>query len=32
MVSYLKKYGEKYQVLTVIGNRCELYENDELAS
>ena len=27
----LKKYGEKYQVLAVVGNKCDLYENDNLA-
>ena len=27
----LKKYGEKYQVLAVVGNKCDLYESDNLA-
>ena len=27
----LQKHGEKYHVIAVVGNRCELYENDELA-
>ena len=27
----LKKYGEKYQVLAVVGNKCDLYESDSLA-
>ena len=28
----VQKYGEKLHVLAVVGNRCELYENDELAN
>ena len=27
----LKKYGEKYQVLAVVGNKCDSYETDNLA-
>ena len=28
----LQKYGEKYQILAVVGNKCDLYENDNLAN
>ena len=28
----LQKFGEKYQILAVVGNKCDLFENDELAS
>ena len=28
----LQKYGEKLQILAVVGNRSELYENDEIAN
>ena len=28
----LLKNGEKYKILAVVGNKCDLYENDQLAS
>ena len=28
----LQKYGEKYTVLAVVGNKCDLYESDSLAN
>ena len=28
----LQKYGEKYTVLAVVGNKCDLYESDNLAN